>query len=71
MTRAQVQADLAQAKNDGVVTFGNLDYPPQQADPPAPPRRSRKCRRPPCTEGRAPFFASAMQASERWKISTI
>ncbi|AEE68803.1 Uncharacterised protein [Bordetella pertussis] len=28
-TRAQVQADLAQAKNDGVVTFGNLDYPPQ------------------------------------------
>jgi len=28
-TRAQVQSELAQAKAEGIVTFGNLDYPPQ------------------------------------------
>ncbi|MFU2050607.1 DUF4148 domain-containing protein [Bordetella hinzii] len=30
-TRAQVAADLQQAKADGQYTFGELDYPPVQA----------------------------------------
>ncbi|MBO9354524.1 DUF4148 domain-containing protein [Bordetella petrii] len=30
-TRAQVQDELAQAKAAGLVTFGELDYPPVQA----------------------------------------
>ena len=30
-TRAQVQADLAQAKANGTYTFGENDYPPVQA----------------------------------------
>lgn len=29
LTRAQVQAELAQAKASGEYSFGELDYPPQ------------------------------------------
>ena len=28
LSRAQVQTELAQARSEGLVTFGNLDYPP-------------------------------------------
>ena len=34
-TRAQVAAELAQAKAAGLVTFGEEDYPPTQAAPTA------------------------------------
>ncbi|WLW63550.1 DUF4148 domain-containing protein [Achromobacter aegrifaciens] len=38
MTREQVRLELAQAKNAGLVTYGELDYPPS---PPAAASKTR------------------------------